>query len=155
MGIYGTWFIATEEQVAGLWRIRRGSPGINPFTKEVVVVDTVLVDGGAIARLPGVEAKFLIDSYVGALFGNNTSVEPITPPESEEAICRIPDAAVRKLVDRAPSSAMLFSEWKGNLATLKHKTSYADAFDETVAVDLYEIAKMAVESSASLYGYVR
>jgi hypothetical protein len=155
MGIYGTWFVSTEAQVAGIWHIRRGCPGINPFTKEMVTVDRVIVDHGAIAKLPGLQVKFLIEKNVCALFGKDVLTERMTPPGCEEALCRIPDTSVRALVKRAPTSAILLSEWKENLAVLKPVSSYTDAFDETLAMDLYRLAIRAAESGGSLYGYVR
>lgn len=153
MGIHGTWFVATPEQAARAFRVRR-SEGINAFTRQPVMVDHVDVDLRRLMKYRSVERKFLLASYVGALFGPGEAGEVLTPKGSEESLHRVPRAKVEALVASAPSREELVATWRTNLALLGD-APYVKDLDDALAVELYELARAAAATpSATIYGYV-
>ena len=154
MGLYATWFIATAEDVGRTWQLRTVD-AINPFTRELSKVEAVEVDEASIAKFPHLDLKFLLVQYVELLFGAATRASLVTPDAAGPyEIWRIPDAAVRALVEEAPAPSDLFAQWQTRLTTPK-RVPYAERFDEDIAMELFGMARAAVGSARSLYGFVR
>jgi hypothetical protein len=153
MSIYGIWFVATEQAAKDLWRIEKGAPAFNPFTKEATTADSVRVDEQAIKRLPHVNVKFLIEDTVASFFG--AACEPLLPPHvTEPGLVRVPSQAVSATATE--SLTTLVARWKESTAQRPQPSSYAIALaaDEALAGELLELAKLAVATNASIFGFI-
>jgi hypothetical protein len=121
-------------------------------------------DGG----VPRLRAEWLLSDDFAALFGPEITAAPITPGahapitpttrpteiQSDYVIYRVPDDAVRRLVERAPANAALVLEWQKNLAARVPPSRFVEVVDEELTAQVYELATKAFATHKSVFGFV-
>jgi hypothetical protein len=166
MGMYGTWFVATETELARCWRLRRRGQRVkfvNPWTKEpildpktkkrrmVMQDDEIEIFSDVIKTLPHVQVKWLDDKCVGRFFGPAVKVEKIGWDRAG-FLFRVPDRAVAQLVERKPRLSLLVEDWEANVHDLDGPY-VQDIVDEGTAKTLLKLAKRAAKVGSSFCGW--
>ena len=157
MAIHGTWFVAADGALAGVWRIAP-SPSLPFFTRLFRREKArVTVDGNAIGRLIDAGPSVAIPSFGAQLMELVVGAPPvaITPVLDGDRLYRVPSDALARFVEDPRSTNDLMTAYRDAVSRLGRRVDDSDSVNGFVVASVRAIARHAQTSRAGMFGWER